>query len=244
MTVPRDIDAAIDGLDEALRAAGLPGLEPPADVAAIAAISEDVAPYVLPAELQRFWGQVDADRIAVFTFPMLRGPAHALELLRWLRESETPVPIGPPPLLLPIDYASQCHGVIELGSEGSEGGVILEWDIDAIPLVSHSLADRIDVLAELLAGGHFERDDGQVSLDHRVEQEMRTARLDASGPHPVYGDLRAIPADLGSWPAHWLAASGIDLRDRVPLGATHTIAELVAAAAAQTGGSRPEFTER
>ena len=41
MTTPRDIDAAIDGLDEALRAAGLPGLEAPADVAAIASIVED-----------------------------------------------------------------------------------------------------------------------------------------------------------------------------------------------------------
>src|SRR6185503_8404014 len=38
-----------------------------------------------------------------------------------------------------------------------------------------------------------------------------------------------IPAELESWPAHWLAASGVDLRDRVPLGATHSVAELVAA---------------
>jgi hypothetical protein len=35
---------------------------------------------------------------------------------------------------------------------------------------------------------------------------------------------------LELWPAHWLAASGVDLRTREPLGATHTIAELVAAA--------------
>jgi hypothetical protein len=46
----------------------------------------------------------------------------------------------------------------------------------------------------------------------------------------VYGDLRAIPRELESWPTHWLAASGIDVRTREPLGATHTIAELVAAA--------------
>ena len=97
--------------------------------------------------------------------------------------------------------------------------------------MSGSGGDLSQLLAELLAGGHFERDDGHASVDHQVEQEMRTARLEASGPHPVYGDLRAIPAALGSWPAHWLTASGIELRDREPLGATHSIAELVAAAA-------------
>jgi hypothetical protein len=46
----------------------------------------------------------------------------------------------------------------------------------------------------------------------------------------MYGDLGAIPRELEAWPTHWLATSGIDLRDREPLGATHTIAELVAAA--------------
>ena len=234
MTQPRDIDDAIDGLDEALRAAGLPGVEPPADVTPIAAIVEHVAPYVLPAELRRFWERVDADRIAVFTFPMLRGPAHTLEILSWLRESEAPLPIGFPPLLLPVDYASQCYCVIELGSEWSDGGVILEWEMDAHSLVAHSLADRIDLLGELLAAGHFERmgdgSDGEVSIDHRVEQELRIAHLDASGPHPLYGDQRALPTDLTSWPAHWLTASGVDLRDRRPVGATHSVAGLVAAA--------------
>ena len=47
----------------------------------------------------------------------------------------------------------------------------------------------------------------------------------------MYGDLRAIPHELEAWPTHWLVTSGIDLGDREPLGATHAIAELVAAAA-------------
>lgn len=38
---------------------------PPDIDAAIAAVTEDVAPYVLPAELRRFWERVDADRIAL-----------------------------------------------------------------------------------------------------------------------------------------------------------------------------------
>jgi len=224
-----DIDAAIGRLDAALLGVGLPGLGPPSDVTPVDALADEVAPYVLPTELRRFWEQVDPDPIAVYTFPMLHGPAHALEQLRMLGELGQEPPLGPPPMLLPFDYASHCYGVIELGSEWSEGGTIFELEFDHVPIVSHSLADRIDLLAELLSEGHFDRGEDFVSIDHLVEQERRSARLEAALPHPVYGDLRAIPPALESWPAHWLAASGVDLRDRVPLGATHSIAELVAA---------------
>jgi len=224
-----DIDAAIGRLDAALLGVGLPGLGPPSDVTPVDALADEVAPYVLPTELRRFWEQVEPDPIAVYTFPMLHGPAHALEQLRMLGELGQEPPLGPPPMLLPFDYASHCYGVIELGSEWSEGGTIFELEFDHVPIVSHSLADRIDLLAELLSEGHFDRGEDFVSIDHLVEQERRSARLEAALPHPVYGDLRAIPPALESWPAHWLAASGVDLRDRVPLGATHSIAELVAA---------------
>ena len=229
MSALADIDAAIGRLDAALQAAALPGLEPPSDVRPVDALADEVAPYVLPTELRRFWEHVDPDPIAVYTFPMLHGPAHALEQLRMLGELGQEPPLGPPPMLLPFDYASHCYGVIELGSEWSEGGTIFELEFDHVPIVSHSLADRIDLLAELLSEGHFDRGEDFVSIDHLVEQERRSARLEAALPHPVYGDLRAIPPALESWPAHWLAASGVDLRDRVPLGATHSIAELVAA---------------
>jgi hypothetical protein len=219
-----EIDAAIDRLDEALRSAGLPGLEPPADLRAVDEVAKAVSPYELPTELGRFWERVASERIEVYTFPRLGGPADALELQQSLRE------YGAPPVLLPIDYASHCFGVIELESEWTAGGTILEWDFDGFPLVSRSVADRLAVVTELLSAGLFERGDGFVSLDHRAEQAKRLARLDAAGPHPVYGDLRAIPRELESWPAHWLVTSGIELADREPLGATHTIAELVAAA--------------
>src|SRR5262245_56807995 len=180
-----DIDAAIGRLDAALLDAGLPGLGPASDVSAIAAIRDEIAPYVLPDELRRFWVQVDPEPVADYTFPMLRGPAHSRELLRGHRELEAQTPIGMPPLLLPIDYASHCYGVIELGSEWSDGGTILEWEFDAVPIVAHHLADRIDLLAELLAEGHFERGDDFVSLDHPSERERRAARLDAAAPHPL-----------------------------------------------------------
>jgi hypothetical protein len=237
VTALPDIDAAIGRLDAALRAAGLPGLESPSDVTPIRALAEEVSPYVLPAELRRFWERVDPEGLGVYTFPLLRGPAHSLELLRGLRELGQP-PFGPPPVLLPLDYASHCYGVIELGSEWSDGGTIFELEFDAVPVVAYSLADRVDLLAELLFEGHFERAGDDVTIDHQIEQERRIARLEAAGPHAVYGELHAIPPELESWPAHWLAASGVDLRDREPLGATHSIAELVAGAGHGTGRGR------
>ena len=230
MRHPPDIDGAIDRLDEALRSVGVEGLEPPGDVGPVAEIAEAVAPYVLPDELRRFWERVDAERVHVHTFPKVGGPATALSHLRIVREVATPVPIGPPPILLPVDYASHCFGVIELGTEWNEGGSILEFEFEDMPFVSHSVADWLDMLAELLDEGSFELHDGWAELDHPAVLADRLARLESSGPHPVYGDLRAIPSALESWPAHWLAASGIDLDSREPLGATSTIAELVDAA--------------
>jgi hypothetical protein len=230
MRTPPDIDSAIDRLDEALRAVGVAGLEPPSDVGPVAEIAEAVAPYVLPEELRRFWERVDAERLHVHTFPKVGSPATALSQLGIAREVVAPVPIGLPPILLPVDYASHCFGVIELGTERDEGGSFLEFEFENIPLVSRSVADWLDLVAELLDEGSFELQDGWAELDHPAVLAKRLARLESSGPHPVYGDLRSIPAELHLWPAHWLAASGIDLRSREPLGSTHTIAELVAAA--------------
>jgi hypothetical protein len=73
VTVAHDIDAAIDRLDEALRAAGLAGLEAPGDVASLAEVTVAAEPYVLPSDLRRFWERVEPDSIAVLTFPRLGG---------------------------------------------------------------------------------------------------------------------------------------------------------------------------
>jgi len=230
MTTFGVIDSAIDRLDEALRAAGLAGLAPPADVAAIDEVADAVAPYSLPSELHRYWERVDPASIAWFPFPRLTGPAEALTQLQLRRDVDVTVPFVPPPLLLPVDYASHCYGVVELASRWGEGGTIFEWDFDEALLVSHTVADRLDLLAELVAEDCLVRVDDYVSIDHAAEAERRPARLSASSPHPLYGARSSVPTTLESWPAHWLAASGVDLRSREPLGATHTIAELVAAA--------------
>jgi hypothetical protein len=231
MSESRDIESALLRLDEVLRAAGVPGLEPPIDVAAIADVAEEVAPYVLPTELRLLWERIDAESVHVRTFPTIGSPATALAELRMARELAEPVPIGLPPILLPVDYASHCYGVVELGSEWAEGGSVLEFGFDDMPFVSYTVAEWIGLLAELLDEGSFELHDGWAELDHPAVLAQRLARMESSGPHPVYGDMRRIPSQLHLWPSHWLEASGIDLRSRTPLGATHTIATLMAAAA-------------
>jgi hypothetical protein len=223
-----EIDAAIDALDDSLRAAGLPGLEEPADVRAVAEVAEAVAPYGLPAELGRFWERVDPASIGDRFFPPLVEPAGALELQKVGDDAGTSVPLQPPPTFLVIGYASHVHRSIELSSPLAAGGTVIRWAWDdaAFEISYRSLSALLATFAELVV----EERDAAYILE-TTEREKQLARLVAAGGHPLYGDLREIPGELESWPIHWLAACGIDLRDREPRGATHTIAELVVAAA-------------
>src|SRR4029079_15236397 len=104
----------------------------------------------------------------------------------------------------PTDSTGHCCAVIELGSEWGDGGTIFEWEFDAVSVVAHGLADRIDLLATLIAEGDLQRGEDFVTLDHPVERNRRAARLDAAAPHPLYGVLHAVPPELESWPAHCL----------------------------------------
>jgi hypothetical protein len=62
---------------------------------------------------------------------------------------------------------------------------------------------------------------------------VEAAAAGESGPGDV---LRRIGREVDAWPAAWLAASGVDLRDREPRGATHAIASLVGTAPATVPG--------
>jgi hypothetical protein len=142
------------------------------------------------------------------------------------------VPSRPPPNFLVIGYESHVHRSIELTSRWSDGGTILrwEWTVDSFAIAYRSLAGLVEVAAEIVSEGDLERIGKLMYVREETERPKQLARLEAAGPHPLYGDATEIAGDLRSWPPHWLEASGIDLRDREPLGATHTIAELVHAA--------------
>jgi hypothetical protein len=225
------IDASIDRLEAALVSAGFPAPMPPTDAEPFDRIAEAVLPYRLPDELVRFWQRVDPSTIAVTTFPELVGPAGALELHGVTREF--PFASGPP-LFFPIAYSSHVHRSIELVSEWSDGGTIFRWawDEDSFRLDYRSLADLLDAFAELVAEGTLEHRGGFVLVPIDAEEARAAARLDAAGPHPLFGDVREFPGQLEGWPAPWLESSGIELRDREPLGTTHTIAALAEAAEA------------
>ena len=195
---PPELDAAIDGLDDALRAAGLAGLEAPTDPSAVDEVAEAAAPYALPDELRRFWARVDPGRLPINLFPRLLEPAGALELQRVDREFHPP--LGPPPLLLVIGYDSHVHRSIELASEWDDGGTILRWTWtdDDFRIAYRTLADLVEVVAELVAEGRLERygDHPDVYVTEEAEEAMQLERLEASPPHPLYGDAREISGDL------------------------------------------------
>ena len=105
------------------------------------------------------------------------------------------------------------------------GGTLFSHD-DAIRVEYPSVTALVDAFAELIEIGAFERGiEGHVLLSGAAERRARDARL---GFTEAPSDVSNDPA---GWPEHWLRSAGIDLRDREPLGTTHTIAGLVAAAA-------------
>jgi hypothetical protein len=228
--VSERIDAAIDRFDKALRAAGLPSLEASADTDALAEIAEAVAPYRLPADLHRFWERVDFwnSPVVGWRLPEALNARLALDTHRANLEPDLEYLLGPP-LLFPIARHSGDQWSVELVSEWSEGGTVFSHELEH-RIEYPSFFDLVEVYAELLEEGAFEVRAGRAGLLLEAERAKQEARLKAAWPHRLYGDAREVPADSVGWPAHWLAAAGIDLASRIPRGATHTIAQAVEAA--------------
>ena len=226
------IDVAIDRLDEALRAAGLPGAEAPAeaDAEALAEIAKAVAPHRLPDDLHRFWERVEfgGKRGFVAYPPDLLTPKPALDTYRMNLE-EFPYLFGPP-LLFPIARHSGDQLSVELVSEWGVGGIVFSHSDSGYEIVYPDFAHLIEVWAELVEERAFEAVGGTYALQREPRRAKQEERFHAASPHPLYGEARQIPRDAPGWPAHWLAAAGIDPESRVPRGATHTLAELVHAA--------------
>jgi hypothetical protein len=223
------IDAALDRLDTALRAADLDGLSPPADRGALDALVDLIAPYELPAGLRRFWERVDPTTLAVEPWPELLRPQDAGDCYR---EDRQFFPLSGPPLLLPIGAHSDARQLVELKSERSADGPIFFSEASTpFRLQYRGVVDFVGVLAEAIEDGAIERRGGFNVLDERVIAERAAARLRCAPADASYGDALEVPTDPTGWPAHWLASAGIRLEDRRPIGTTHTIAEFIEAAA-------------
>jgi hypothetical protein len=229
------VDQTIDRLDNALRSAGLDVLAPAADASSLDAIDRAIAPNSLPEDLRRFWERVEFSsmRARGYSLPQPCDSRGALEVHHLNLDPEIP-PLYGPPLLFPIARISGDQWSIELTSEWTAGGIVFSHGDSAIRIEYPSFSDLIEVYADLLEAGHFDRQEsgeGFYAWLHREdEQQRQEAKITATLPHLLYGDAREIGRDPYDWPVHWLASAGIDLNDRRPLGVTHTIAELVDAA--------------
>jgi len=225
------IDRALDRLDDALRAAGLEPLAPALDPGSVDAVDRELAPYALPPELKRCWERVDLWKLKAHGSCLGPSPADArsaLEIYRMNLEPGVRLLYGPP-LLFPIAADHVYQASIELVSEWGPGGSVFSQG-DELRFEYASLTDVLDVYAELVEEGLFERSGDFASLSYEAEIARRERRLRTSLRGDGY-DPRAVREDPVTWPAHWLASAGLDIRDREPRGPTHTIAALLEAAA-------------
>jgi hypothetical protein len=218
------VDRLIERLNDALSAVGFEPLAPAAEGDAVAEIERAVAPLALPADLARFWERCDFSSLTV-TGWTLPEPCTAQNALATHRQnlSEVPLLFGPP-LLFPVARSSGDQWSIELGSRWSPGGTVVSQPTgtDTWRIEYASFTDLLDVYAELLEEGRFKRwDNGLGSFTLEDERARQEQRLDGA---------REIGAAREQWPAHWLEMAGLDLADREPLGATHSIAALLAEA--------------
>lgn len=231
MTSTQPIDAAIDRLQVALEAAGLSALVPADADEILAEIAAAISPYALPADLARFWERVriepDAFPVSGWTMGALSPPVEALEAYRLNIGHESAGSFGPP-LLFPVARHAETQWSVELQSEWAAGGVVVSH-LDDMRLEYPSFTDLVEVYAEIVEERAY-LPGPQPALLHAVEQEKQRCRLDDPTLRLVYGPSLGVSADPAGWPAHWLASAGIDPDSRIPLGATHTVAELVSSA--------------
>jgi hypothetical protein len=223
------IDGVIDRLDAALRGAGLEGLAVRTEAAALDEIAQTIAPWSLPEDLRRFWERASFASLRAhgFAMPQPLDPRAALETY-----GSRP-PAGDmgyiPPLLFPIASEGSARWLIELGTSSTSGGVVFAYGGSELYAEYPTFSDLLEVLAELLEESHFTPEGtGSVRLVREHEHPRQQARFDAHAD-PRFAGTRHMWLNPEDWPAHWLASAGFDSPDHQPIGATHTIAEVIEA---------------
>ena len=223
-----DIDSLVLALGDALVDAGLERPRPPRDDAWLARAGATLAPLRLPAELERFWRLVDPATLQLDVFPRFASPESALDSWTQMREE---FPYSEPHTLLLVGLDSWNCMWIELDDGEHHGGVLFDGRLDAETFFRrfNRLADWLARIVELIGDGASERIDNDFRSYLRVEDprdELALAAPRDVPPHPFYGERIEVDRNAFFWPAHWQRASGID---PAPRGATHTIADVLAA---------------
>jgi hypothetical protein len=230
-----EMDRAVERLVAAYDSAGLPPVLAPDDPdAVLARINHEIAPLTLPAELERFWRLVDPRTIRVAPHPAPIAPKFALQTWTMHRD-EAPGMV--PRMLFPACYESHQLLLVELDDGSGTGGACLEYAYGdtAFVLRFARLSSYVGLLASMIAEGEWVRHDDPawVQFDPDDRWPARQAAALGAAPLPAwYAGGTQLDQDVRSWPERWLRADGLEPRDRHPRGATTTLAELLAEAAA------------
>jgi hypothetical protein len=222
-------DTHIDRLVGALRSAGAPEPQPPADASSLAALERELAPLRLPETLRRLWQRIDVRSLALGTYPQLSAPDFALSGWRMNRDGDLVVPLS----MLPFCYESHNHLLIELDDGEETGGTVFEWGFGdgALRIRFAGVEDWLAVLVAALDEGSFERREGVAGLRLVIDfdrfKSLAEERLVASGAHPLYGDVRQLSLDITAWPERWQRASAPFKREQRPRGADKTVRDLL-----------------
>lgn len=213
-----DIDAVVERYLRAVRAAGAPEGEPIGSTPEVQRVVKAVAPYIVPADVQRAWL-----RLSYWDWLIddggFQSPESSLEA--WVGNIEH---FEQPRLLFPISYASHTYLFVELGVVGGpQGGALLLAPL-AEPLVRHapSLAWAFGFLTERIEAGAAQWNEWWT---RRIpEAEIQSAAASQSWPPHLIPTID--PSRSLTWPAHWQGASGINPADAMARGPDINIATM------------------
>jgi hypothetical protein len=219
------------------------GLRQGLDDAGIAELSAAVQPFALPHQVEALYRWRGGGDAGVFGGWRMRSLD---ELISWYGISATE--LGDPGAWLPV-FDDQIVNVITLDIPGDEPSDLSVWYGHTHDQSLFRLFDSIEALLDVVCdaaeeGVLSETQPGALrlaeveSLDGRAWNDLRLRRCPGafSWPDPAQGPFGDLPESLSrfpepSWPRPWLAAVGIVEESLTLRGRTHTIAELIAAAA-------------
>jgi hypothetical protein len=210
------IDASIDALADAHRAAGVDPPGAPSDLSDLDAVDAAIAPISLPGQVRRFWERVDPGSLRVWAYP--HPTTVALCARPWKQHRDEFAGMVPQALFL-VGYESWACISVELDSPLGSGGAMFEWRIDGrgFYLRYHDLGGWLDRITELVVAGEFERRDGTTGPVLVLRDPQTSLPMNAlpgpSTPSPIHGRVRSYERDPLMWALHWQRLSGIELED-------------------------------
>lgn len=204
MGVTRSVSDALARLSAAYAAAGIAPPSPAGDVDDdIDQIKRAIEPLTLPAQLEDFWRQVDPWTLTLMPWPEPVRPHRSLDLWQdFLRETKQAHR-----LFFPVCHQGADFLFVELEDGHALGGACIFWAATwgSYELKAASLADYLDLVAQFIEAGEFERQDPAPPYFDPEDRWDDAVAASMPPPRSVRGfeqDLR-VEDEPGSWPEHW-----------------------------------------